>query len=415
MGDAMLQEPADLVRAEAVQGLKYLDHLDALLQRLHKVGCQRDGAHNRQLHYDQYCMLILLFLFNPAIKSVRSLQQASALKRVQRKLGCPRVSLGSFSESADVFDSERLQEIIGELGQQLEPHSRDARLKDLRDTVTLVDATLLTALPRMAEASFLKAHTGTSLVKWRLHTHFEVDRHMPVRMDTTRATGGDADERAVLERTVAADRLYVMDRGYAKFALFNKIVAAGSSYVCRIRDNSAWQVVENRTLPEAAIAERVIGDALITLGASSKKRARPDHVLRLLTIQCKPHRKAGRSSYYRRKGSTGPACDGVLRLVTNLLDVPADIIALLYHYRWTIEIFFRFFKQILGCRHLLSHSPNGIEIQTYCAIIACMLISLWTGKKPTLRTYEMVYWYLIGVADLDEMVEHIEKLKKRDA
>jgi len=25
---------------------------------------------------------------------------------------------------------------------------------------------------------------------------------------------------------------------------------------------------------------------------------------------------------------------------------------------------------------------NIIEIQTYCAIIACMLISLWTGKKP---------------------------------
>jgi len=30
-----------------------------------------------------------------------------------------------------------------------------------------------------------------------------------------------------------------MDRGYAKFALFNKIVEAHSSYVCRLRDNSA--------------------------------------------------------------------------------------------------------------------------------------------------------------------------------
>jgi hypothetical protein len=410
----MLQGPPDSVRGEALQGLKYLDRLDTLLHRLHNVGCQRDSAHNRKLHYDQYCMLILLFLFNPALKSLRALQQASELKNVQRKLRCPRVSLGSFSEAIDVFDPERLKEIIGELGQQLEPHSRDVRLKDLRDTVTVVDATLLTALPRMAEASFLKAHTGKGLVKWRLHTHFEVDRHVPVRIDTTRAKGGDADERAVLERTIASDRLYVMDRGYAKFRLFNKIVAAKSSYVCRIRDNSAWQVVEDRTLSPAAAAERVIGDALITLGASSQKEARPDHVLRLITIQCKPHRKAGRSSYYNRKGSTGPACDGVLRLVTNLLDVPAEIIALLYLYRWTIEIFFRFFKQILGCRHLLSHSLKGIEIQTYCAIIACLLISLWTGKKPTLRTYEMIYWYLMGVADLEEMLGHIAKLKERD-
>jgi hypothetical protein len=99
----------------------------------------------------------------------------------------------------------------------------------------------------------------------------------------------------------------------------------------------------------------------------------------------------------------------------NLLDVPAEIIALLYHYRWTIEIFFRFFKQILGCRHLLSRSQNGIEIQTYCAIIACMLISLWTGKKPTLRTYEMICWYFVGMADLDELLAHLARLKKADA
>jgi Transposase DDE domain len=403
------------MRAEALQGFKYLEQLDVLLRRLHEVGCERDTAHNRDLHFDEYCMLILLFLFNPAVRSLRSLQEASELKTVQKRLGCPRIALGSFSEAVDVFEPERLKEIIGELGARLEPHSQDPRLKDLRDTVTLVDGTLLTALPRMAEASFLKTKTGSGLVKWRLHTHFEVDRHVPIRIDSTRAAGGTADERAVLERTIETDRLYVMDRGYAKFSLFNKIVAAGSSYLCRIRDNSAWQVVKERALSQAARAERVVGDAIITLGASSKKAARPDHVMRLVTIQCKPHRKAGRSSRYARKGSTGPACDGVLRLVTNLLDVPAEIIALLYHYRWIIEIFFRFFKQILGCRHLLSHSQTGIEIQVYCAIIACLLISLWTGKKPTLRTCEMIYWYLIGVADLDEMLAHIEKLKTRNA
>ena len=95
--------------------------------------------------------------------------------------------------------------------------------------------------------------------------------------------------------------------------------------------------------------------------------------------------------------------------------MPAEIIALLYHYRWTIEIFFRFFKQILGCRHLLSHSKKGIEIQTYCAIIACMLISLCTGRKLTLRTYEMICWYLIGIADIDELLTHIARLKKQAA
>ena len=94
-------------------------------------------------------------------------------------------------------------------------------------------------------------------------------------------------------------------------------------------------------------------------------------------------------------------------IATNLLDLPAWIIALLYRYRWTIEIFFRFFKHTLGCRSLLSHDPEGIEIQTYCAIIACMLISLWTGRKPTLRTYEMICYYFTGLAEEDELLAHL--------
>jgi hypothetical protein len=413
-------EPNPSAAPQAIQekdltGLKYFDRLAPLLQRLHDVGCQRDRAGNRSLHFDHYCLLVLLFLFNPVISSLRSLQQASQLQKVQRRLGCPRTSLGSLSESASVFDPQRLQAIIAELGGQLQPLGRDPRLKDLGHTVTLVDATLLTALPRLAEAALLKSQTGSGLVKWRLHTHFEVERHVPARIDTTREGGGADDERAVLERTVAPDRLYVLDRGYAKFTLFNRIVAAGSSYVCRVRDNSVYDVLEVRPLTDAARDERVLSDAVVAMGASSKPEARPDHRLRLITIERRPHRRAGHSQRYSRAGSTGPACDGVLRLVTNLLDVPADVIALLYHYRWTIEIFFRFFKQMLGCRHLLSHARQGIEIQTYCAVIACMLISLWTGRKPTLRTYEMVCWYFMGLADLEELLAHLERLKKHDA
>ena len=402
---AQHSKTATIIQEKDVRGLKYFDQLAPLLDRLHDIGCERDFAGNRVLHYDQYCMLILLYLFNPVVKSLRGLQQASELKNVQKKLGCARTSLGSLSESVNVFDPERLKEIIAELGGQLEPLGRDPRLQDIRDTITLVDSTLLTILPHLTEA-WVKPSNTSGLVKWRLHTHFEVDRHVPRRIDVTPDAGGEHDERAVLERTVEADRLYVMDRGYAKFALFNRIVAAKSSYVCRIRDNSVYEVLEERPLSAAAIAERVTGDKIIALGADSAKE-KPDHRLRLITIQAKPHRK--------RTIAPAPGCDGTLRIATNILDVPAEVIALLYHYRWTIEIFFRFFKQILGCRHLLSGSQNGIEIQTYCAIIACMLITLWTGKKPTLRTHEMICWYFIGVADLDELLAHIGKLKRHDA
>ena len=201
-------------------------------------------------------MLILLFFFNPSSSRFAACNKPANSRTSRRSWAAPRTSLGSLSESVTVFDPERLKEIIGELGEQLQPLGRDPRLKDIRDTVTLVDGTLLSILPHLTEAS-LKPTNTSGLVKWRLHTHFEVDRHVPRRIDVTPDGGGDRDERAVLERTIESDRLYVMDRGYAKFALFNRIVEAQSSYVCRIRDNSVYEVLEERPLAAAAIAERV--------------------------------------------------------------------------------------------------------------------------------------------------------------
>ena len=398
------------VREQDITGLKYFDKLAPLLARLHDAGCQRDTAGNRQLHFDQYGLLILLYLFNPIVTSLRGIQQASELAKVQKKLGCSRAALGSLSEAASVFDAELLKEIIAELGADLKPLGRDARLKDIQDTMTLVDGTLLAALPKVMEASWLKSQTGSGQVKWRLHTQFEVERHVPTRIDVTPNGGGPSDERAVLERSLQSDRLYVMDRGYAKFTLFNKIVSAHSSYVCRLRDNSTYEVVEDRELTPADRTAGVLSDQIVRF-SNGQAEARPDHSLRLVCIQGSRHTSRGKY----RGGSTGPDSDGILRIATNRLDVPAEIIGLIFRYRWAIEIFFRFFKQILGCRHLLSHSANGIEIQTYCAIIACLLISLWTGRKPTLRTYEMLCFHFCGLASQEELLAHIAKLQTHGA
>lgn len=105
----------------------------------------------------------------------------------------------------------------------------------------------------------------------------------------------------------------------------------------------------------------------------------------MLEIECPPHEKRG-----GRKGKTaGPPSKETLLIATDLLDVPVEVIALIYRYRWSIEIFFRFFKHLRGCRHLYSEHPNGVAIQVYCAIIACMLLNLWTGVKPNKTTLEI--------------------------
>jgi hypothetical protein len=393
------------IRESDIVGLKYFDRLMPLLERLHDVGTARDRAGNRQLHYDQYCAFMLLFLFNPIVTSLRAIQQASELKKVQKKLGCPRSSLGSLSEATQVFDPEPVRQIASELAAQLEPLGKDRSFPEVKHLLTAVDGSVVKTLSRIVQAAYLKSRSdGRALGAWRLHTHFDIERGVPTRIDVTGGNNtGDADERAVLRSALQADRCYVMDRGYAQFSLFNAIAAAGSSYVCRIRDNSVYEVVEQRPLSPEAAAANVTFDAVVRMGQERRPPDRPEHPMRLVFIRTTPHPKRG------------PGSDGVLRIATNLLDVPAEVIGFIYERRWLIEIFFRFLKHILGCRHLLSTDPVGVEIQAYCAIIACLLIALWTGKQPTKRTYEMICFYFIGWADEDELLNHLAKLKNQDA
>jgi hypothetical protein len=396
------------IREEDVQGLKYFGKLWPLFERLHEVGCRRDKAGNRELFMDQYCALVLLFLFNPCLRSLRALQQASELKNVQRKLGCGRASLGSLSEATDVFDPERLREIIGELAREVQP-MRCVGGQHLNQLVVAVDGSVVKTLSTIAQAAYLKNVHGQNKSAWRLHTHFDVDRSVPTRIDVTGGkNSGKSDEKNVLRARLESDHCYVLDRWYAQFKLFNDIHAAGSSYVCRVRDNSRYEVLESWPLSDEAIAAGILSDAIVELGAGTNSKSKsPSHPVRLIQVHATPSRPRGKSP----GGKTGPPSDGILRIATNLLEVPAEIIAEIYRQRWTIELFFRFFKHVLGCRHLLSTARAGIEIQTYCAIIACLLLALWSDGKPTLRTFEMVSLYLQGWADEEELLAHLKKLK----
>jgi DDE family transposase len=390
-----------------IGGLKKLRHLLPLLASLHEVGCERDSAGNRELHFDEYVTLVLLYLLNPLIKSVRGLQQASALDKVAEQLGVKRFSLGSFSESARVFDPEKLKAVIRDLARDLKPVNADPRLKShLNHALTIADGTVLDAISKVSAAMWLPFQDGSSKHAWKLHVQLDFDAFFPVEAELTDArNSGKSDEKTVLRGKLKRGHCYVTDRWFAQFTLFNDINRIASSYVCRAKENSTFDVVQERLLSDEALKAGVVRDAVVKMGRSSKPKDRPDHPMRVIVIEATPHEKRGG----RRGKTAGPGNNGTIVIVTNLLDVPAEIIALIYQHRWAIEVFFRFFKQILGCRHLVSHKPEGIQIQVYCAVIACMLINLWTGKRPTLRTVEMLAWYLIGVASEQEVLAHLNR------
>lgn len=392
-----------------VAGMKYLDSVLPLLERLRDVGCARDRAGNRELRMPQYVGLVLLSLFNPTLGSLRGLQQASELEKVQRKLGARRFSLGALSEAGRVFDPDQLGGIIGELLAKLPGAPLDANLSSLRHTLTAVDGTLLKALPQITQACYATRRD----LGWKLHTHFDVGKRIPTRMTLTDASGrGKASESVVLRGQLERDHCYLLDRGYEEFALFNAIHAVRSSYVARLRPARKFTPDDTRTLSEAARQAGVAEDAVGKLGSENSRAEPIDHRVRriVLLVPWTPSR-SGKPTPPSSKPASGLV---ELVLVTNLCDVPGEIIAVLYRYRWTIELFFRFFKQVLGCQHLLCEHPRGIQLQAYCALIACLLIGLIAGRNPSRRTFEMICLYFQGWATETELLKHLEQLSQRD-
>jgi hypothetical protein len=379
------------IEAKDLKGLKYFKVLGSLLDRLQDDATARDRAGNRCLFYDQYTSLLLLFFFNPVIKSLRGIQQASELDKVQRLFGCGRVSLGSLSEASHVFDPELLHAIIGQVAKQAIPLVEGREAEALRG-LTAVDGSLLPALPKMAWALWLDPQNRAA----KMHVHFDVLKGVPVEATVT---SGNDSETKQLRATLQASRLYVIDRGYAEYQLFQDIIDAGSDFVGRIRDNAVWTLVEERPLSAAAQAAGVRSDRIVRLGGPQSGSVFKQN-LRVVEVDTGKVDAKGRPD--------------ILLLATSRLDLDAELVALAYRFRWTIELFFRWFKCILGCRHLLANNRDGVAIQVYLAIISSLLITLWTGRKPTARTLEMLQHYFMGWATEDELKAHLEKLKKQD-
>lgn len=396
---------AQPLQEKDIHCLGYLQRAFALLEELHDIGTERDKAHNRRLFFDDYCKLLLLYVWNPLIESVHGLQQAVGLPKVAKALGVKRFSAGSFSESVRVFEPEQLKPIIAELAAELRPYAKDPRLGELKHVLTLVDGTVLTALSRLARAAvgqrarYNTSRDGRAVYGWRLHTQFDLDTFSPHRIDRTGArNAGEDRENNVLRSTLEAERCYVGDGGYADCSLFDDIIAAQSSFVIRAREDSVCEVVEERLLSEEALDAGVVRDAIVQLKDAEGKPA--SHLLRRVEVQVQPHPRRVRS---------GTKQSDLIVLYSSLMELPAELISLIYLQRYPVELFFRVLKQLLGMRHLLSQREEGIDIQIYCTVIVCLLIQLISGKKPNKAMRNIVGWYLLGLATPEDVIAFLNK------
>jgi len=398
----MVDKPAPAATADTatLTGVKYLRRIYGMLERLNVSGTERDDAGNRTLLFGHYVGLILLGLFNPTMHSLRGLVELSKLKKVQRALGSSPTSLGSISESVRVFDPELLAPLLAELVEQVHTRrggNRTSIPEDLAQRLTAVDGSVLKILPELVAAA------GSEKGKWRMHLHFDLWHGIPTRATVLPdGAGGNADERSVLRDTVQAHRTYVIDAGYERYALFQQIVDARSDYVCRVQKREV-EVLEPRPLTEASKAAGVVSDELVQLGNSRAEVGKVQHQVRRLIL-------SGVTTPERPRTDRVRSPDIVL--LTNLVDVPAEVVAEIYRQRWTIELFFRFFKHVLRCKTLLSTKEEGVAIQVYCALIAALLLSLITQHNFGRRGFELLCLYLQGWADEEEVLAGLDRLRQ---
>jgi len=360
--------------------------LDDFRQRLAKVRAAtgpppdgHPGGPERLLLEEDYFSLMLFGLLNPVIDSMRGLCAASHLERVQREVCGRKVSLGSFSEAQSVFDPEMLRRVFLDLSGEIDTSWGDARLAPLADRLKLIDGSLLPALPRMHWALWVNDTNRAA----KLHLKFSVLRQAAAE---ALVTAGNCCERKTLRRMLNPGEIIVGDRYYGlEYGFFGEMRALGVSAVMRIRNEPCMEIIEELQLTDADRAAGVTWQAMVKLG--DKWQGEPIRVVRV------------------------EVDDKVLMLATDL-ELEAELIALIYRYRWQIELFFKWMKSILGCRHLMAESPDGVAIQIYCALIAALMLQLLTGKRPGKRAMELIRMYLMGYAELEEVIALLGVEKK---
>jgi hypothetical protein len=343
----------------------------------------------RLLGFADYLSLYLFGLLNPVARTLRALCAASHLPRVQRAVCSRPVSPASFSDAQHLLDPALLAAVFGELA--AEWTARDGRTGPAGQRWLIQDGSLFRALPRMHWALWRRHHGPAEQAQVRLHLTLDLASASAARAAIR--PGRDCERAAWREQWRSGDA-YVGDRYYGEdYQLFHELDQAGVAFVVRLRDEAVLSVDEELALSAADQAAQVVRAAWVRLGCTARYRSMR---LRVVWVQTPKE---------------------LLRLVTNLsaAELSAGEVALLYKERWRIELFFRWIKCVLGCRHWLAESPQGVAVQIYLALIAALLLQLYTGERPNRRLFELIQFYLLGVASLEELWAGLQRERERQA
>jgi hypothetical protein len=376
---------------------KLLDRFIALLDE-HGGAVAPSARENhglRELDRQRYFGLFLFSLFNPVVASTRAACAATGIGKVQQALGLDGpVALAGFSDAQKVFSPEILEPVLGHLlaGSIARQTSGFKHARLTPELIHIFDSTVWKVVSRMDWAEWREQHGTQRAV--RLHTKLRLCDLQPSQVEVGT---GKTCERAAMRRMFKAGEFYLGDRNYgAEFAVFDELDALGCGFVLRLNNTVTYEVVRYNELSAEAKADGIILDAVVRLGY------RGEGGLRRIVIKKTPEMKEE------------------LILVTNqtpdILDA-LEVVAL-YRHRWQIEMFFRWLKCLVPCRHWFAQSEEGVRIQIYLCLIKGLLLAAKLGSRPNKRMMELLQFHqmgLVGDGELAALLAREEAARSRRA
>lgn len=183
----------------------------------------------------------------------------------------------------------------------------------------------------------------------KLHLLLDHDGYLPDFAVIT--TGKTTDVATARYFTLPAGSIVAVDRGYCDFDLFSQWTDCGVYFVTRLRDNAAYEILENRPVPQRS---NVLADQIIRFTGPLTSRKYPGQLRRIVVWDAENRE--------------------IVEFLTNHLHFGATTIAQVYRDRWEIELFFKVLKQHLKIKTFVGTTPNALKTQIWTALIAILLI-----------------------------------------
>jgi hypothetical protein len=391
---------------EKIIGLKYVRLLEKQLDQLRK-----ESAHgNQQLFLDDVFVAYLLAFFNPTVRSLRTIEDLSQTQQLQKHLTIRKICKSTLSDFNQLVAPERLTPIIQALRlelnrKQIGQRNNDSDLNKLLNQTIAVDGTFL---PAVAKVAWAVGHANTHAVRHRARLDASVNVMTWLPEAIVVPDPGQSESDSAIE-TIQAGRIYVYDRGYTGFALlkahFEQVddaLEVKSHFVVRYKTGATSPTLQDAVDRPLDEEDRAAGITSDRVGYFTSVSARGANVSKILFREVViPYDDNGEPK--------------TLRLITNLLDVSANTIAVLYKNRWQVELFFRWLKSIGNLGHLISHSSEGVQAHIYVTIIAVLLMYTHTGYRPSKYMFALLNQVAMGAATLDEIMPILRERERRSA